>query len=399
MERIATEIQQAVAVQELIDLASALIRIPSVNPPGNEQAIAEFLMDYCRALGLTTTVSAVAPGRPNVVARLESGKPGPHLIFNGHTDVVPAGGGWSTDPFTPVVRNGRLYGRGSADMKGGVAAMILAVEVVRRLKVPLRGTITLAMVADEEEGGSGTRQLVRDGLRGDWAIIPEPTELKPVIAHKGDFYFDLTLRGVAAHASVPHQGINAIYKAGKLLEAIQQLSERLRERRHPLVGHATATVGTIHGGEITCMVPAECRLSIDRRVLPTERTEDVVAEMQALLDELKRQDPEFIVELRTPVMALPMETDPNVAVVGALRAATAQILGADPGVHGWSATCDANMLVHDAKIPTVVFGPGSIAQAAHKPDESIAVGELVNATQIYALTIVQLLGNGSAQRA
>lgn len=387
-------IQQApveINQQRLLDLAADLVRIPSENPPGNEAAVADFLTAYFRHLGIEPTVQEMAPGRPNVLVRLEGHEPGPHLIFNGHTDVVPAGPGWTTDPYGGEIRGGRLYGRGSADMKGGVAAMIEAALTVYQ-GTPFRGAITLAMVADEEEGGGGTRHAVQQGLRGDWAIIPEPTDLRPVIAHKGDFNFSITVQGQAAHGSVPERGVNAIYGAGRLLTAIQELNARLAKRSHPLVGTPTISVGTIHGGEITCMVPAVCRVAVDRRVIPGERPDDVIDEVRELLATLAEDDPDFRAEMEVPIQALPMELAPDQPVVSALRNATRQVAGEDPGVFGWAATCDASILAEEAQTPSVIFGPGSIEQAAHRPDESVAVAELVACAEIYVLTILDLLG-------
>lgn len=377
--------------QRLLDLAADLVRIPSENPPGNEAAVADYLAAYFRRLGIEPTVQEIAFGRPNVLVRLEGQEPGPHLIFNGHTDVVPAGPGWTTDPYGAEIRDGRLYGRGSADMKGGVAAMIEAVLTVYQ-GTSFRGAITLAMVADEEEGGGGTRHAVQQGLRGDWAIIPEPTDLRPVIAHKGDFNFSITVHGQAAHGSVPERGVNAIYGAGRLLTAIQELNARLAARSHPLVGNPTISVGTIHGGEITCMVPAVCRVAVDRRVIPGERPDDVIDEVRDLLATLSQDDPDFRAEMEVPIQALPMELAPDQPVVSALRHATRRVAGADPGVFGWAATCDASILAEEAQTPTVIFGPGSIEQAAHRPDESVAVDELVACAEIYVLTILELLG-------
>lgn len=378
--------------ERIVDLASKLIQFPSENPPGNEAEAAAFLADHCRALGMNVEVTEPLPGRPNVVAWVEGRETGPHLIFNGHLDVVPAGANWTTDPFQPVVRDGRIYGRGSADMKGALAATVEAVDAVRRSGTPFRGRITLSFVCDEEEGGTGTRFLVASGLRGDWAIVTEPTELKPVIAHKGDFYFDVTLYGVAAHGSVPHRGVNAIYHAGKLLDAVQEFAGRLAQRSHPLVGNASISTGLIRGGETTNVVPAECLVSLDRRVLPNERPAEVIAEIDELLEDLAARDPTFRYRVENPVRALPMEISADEPVVIALREAATEVLGSDPGVHGWAATCDANLLVNDAQTPTVVFGPGSIDQAAHQADESVAIPDLVSAAEIYAATIVRLLG-------
>ncbi len=390
MSHLANRVDLTANRERLLALASNLIRIPSENPPGNEAAVAEYLVSYFQRLGIEPEVQDVALGRPNVIVRLESHRPGPHLIFNGHTDVVPPGTGWTVDPYGAEARAGRLYGRGSADMKGGVAAMIEAALTVYHAE-QFCGAITLAMVADEEEGGGGTRLAVQKGLQGDWAIIPEPTDLRPVIAHKGDFNFYITVRGEAAHGSVPDHGVNAIYGAGRLLTAIQALNERLSSQSHALVGSPTISVGTISGGEITCMVPAECRIAVDRRLIPGEQPADVIAEMNALLDDLSRSDSTFRADMTVPVQALPMEVSPGLPIVSALRDATRQVLGADPGYSGWSATCDASILAQEANTPTVIFGPGSIEQAAHRPDESVKISELIDCAQIYILTILDVL--------
>ena len=381
----------AIDPQRLLDLVRELVRIPSENPPGNEAAVGDYLTAYFQRLGIEPLVQEVAPGRPNILVRLEGAAPGPHLIFNGHTDVVPPGPGWTVDPYGTEVRDGRLYGRGAADMKGGVAAMIEAALTVYET-TPFRGAITLAMVADEEEGGGGTRHAVRQGLTGDWAIIPEPTDLQPVIAHKGDFNFYITVHGEAAHGSVPERGVNAIYGAGRLLTAIQDLNHQLSGRTHPLVGHPTVSVGTIKGGEITCMVPAQCQLAVDRRLIPGEEPQVVIAEMEDLLSDLTRDDPRLRVDMTVPIQALPMEVSPDLPVVAALRNATRRICGRDPGFDGWSATCDASILAQEGNTPTVIFGPGSIGQAAHRPDESVSITELTDCAQIYVLTILELLG-------
>ena len=386
------EAQLAVDDGRLLDLAQRLIAIPTENPPGNERLAAEYLADYFADRGWAVDRSEAAPGRPNVVARIDGHAPGPHLIFDGHLDVVPAGDGWTSDPFTPAITDGRLIGRGAADMKGGVAAMIAAAEAVQRADVRLCGGLTLAVVADEEEGGSGTQQLVRSGLRGTWAIVPEPTELRPVVAHKGSANIHVQLRGSAAHASTPERGINAIDHAGELIASLGELSAQLHRRRHHLLGNPTLTVCTIKGGFNDYTVPDACTLTLNRRVVPPETEQDVLAEVQALLDRQARADPTFVGEVHVAAFTPPMETDVSSPVVLALRSAAAQVLGSDPGVSGWSATCDASILTHGARIPTVVFGPGSIAQDAHRPDESVAVSELAACARIFAVTIAQLLG-------
>jgi acetylornithine deacetylase len=291
-----------------------------------------------------------------------------------------------------VIRDGRLIGRGAADMKGGLAAMIAAAEAVQRAEFPLRGSLTLAVVADEEEGGGGTWHLVRSGLRGTWAIVPEPTEMKPVVANKGCANLRVQVRGTAAHASAPEHGVNAIDQAGALIAGFGKLSAQLRQRQHHLLGYPTLTVCTIQGGFNDYTVPDTCSLTLNRRVVPLETEHDVLAEVQAVLAERERIDPAFVADLQLSSFTPPMETDAQSPVVLALRSATRDVLGIDPGVAGWSATCDASILTHAAQVPTVVFGPGSISLDAHRPDESVALTDLKQCARIFARTIAHLLG-------
>ena len=395
LEHSVADAQSAVDDERLLDLARRLIAIPTENPPGNERLAAEFLADYLADNGWAVDLSDTMPGRPNVVVRIHGSAPGPHLVFDGHLDVVPAGDGWSNDPFTPLVHNGRLIGRGAADMKGGVAAMIAAAEAVKRADVPLHGSLTLAVVADEEEGGSGTRHLVRSGLRGTWAIVPEPTELRPVVAHKGSASLRVHVRGVAAHASTPEQGVNAIDQAAQIIGRLGELSDRLKERQHGLLGHPTLTVCGIRGGFNDYTVPAACSLTLNRRVLPSETKDMVLAEVQAVLAERARRVPSFEAVAELISFTPAMETDAQSPVVRALRSAVQQVLGSDPGVVGWSATSDGSILTHEGRMPTVIFGPGSIAADAHRPDESVAVADLAQCARIFASTIAQLLGGAS----
>jgi acetylornithine deacetylase len=395
-EQAIAEAQSAVDDDRLLDLARHLIAIPTENPPGQEQEAAEFLADYFADNGWSVERSEPRPERPNVVVRIQGREPGPHLLFDGHIDVVPAGDGWSGDPYAPLISDGRLIGRGAADMKGGVAAMIAAAEAIQRADLPLHGSLTLAVVADEEEGGAGTRHLVQSGLRATWAIVPEPTELRPVIAHKGSASLKVRVQGVAAHASTPDQGVNAVRKAALLIGDLEALTQRLKSRRHELLGTPTLTVCGIHGGFNDYTVPAACTLLFNRRVLPAETADQVLAEVQAVIEERTRLDPLFAAVAEVAAFTPAMETDAFSAVVLALRSATQQVRGADPGTAGWSATSDGSILTHEAQIPTVIFGPGSIAHDAHRPDESVAVSDLTQCARIFASTIAQLLGGVSS---
>lgn len=381
-----------VDADRLIRLAQDMVRIPSDNPPGNEAELAKFLAEYLTRAGMDVELREVAPGRPNVVARLGKVGSRPHLILNGHTDALPPGDGWTRDPYGGELINGRLYGRGSTDMKGPVASLIASMEAVKRSGVKLRGTVTLEAVVDEEGTQEGTRRLVQEGVVGDFAIVAEPTEFLPVAAHKGDMYIEVITRGREAHASTPQAGINAIDQMADIVVELRGLADGLRERTHPLVGHPTLSVGTIEGGMLTPMVPGRCRITIDRRVLPNEVADDAVQQIREAVDRVRGRRPDLRADVRMVAYAPAMETDVDNPLATALRAATARVLGRDPGIHGWAATCDANFLVNEGKTPTLVFGPGSIADQAHKPDESVATDELVAAAKIYALTILRLVG-------
>jgi acetylornithine deacetylase/succinyl-diaminopimelate desuccinylase family protein len=377
---------------ETVRLAQALIRIPSVNPPGEEAAVAQYLAEYLEKASLRVEFTEVLPGRPNVVATAEFGDGGPTVLLNGHTDVVAVGDGWDGDPFAGEVREGKLYGRGAADMKGPLAAMIAATLAVKRARVLSAGRIVVACVMGEEYGGLGTRDLVRQGLRADHAIVGEPSELLPVIAHKGTVRFEIEVEGKAAHGSVPEAGVNAIYRIADIVLELRRLHEALTRRRaHPLVGSASLNVGTITGGSGTCIVPARASITIDRRVLPGEPVDGAIQELEAILAERRRCDPELRARLTLQNVAAAMEVAAEEPVVKAIRRSVRAVLARDPGVHGWTATADSNMLVNDLRIPTVIFGPGSIAKVAHQANEYVRVEELNAATEVYVRAMTDLL--------
>jgi acetylornithine deacetylase/succinyl-diaminopimelate desuccinylase family protein len=382
---------------ELVALTQQMVRIRSENPPGDEKPVAVWLTERLKESGLQVERKAVDPHpeRPNVIATWDTGLDGPTLLFNSHMDVVPAGEGWSFGPFSGEIRDGKLYGRGACDAKGPLAAFVIAMEAVRRAGVPLRGKISLAAVVGEEQDQSGTRQLVRDGIKADYAIVGEPTQLVPIIAHKGEVYYDIVTFGEAAHGSVPHLGTNAVFKMTPVIEGIRQLGHRLGQKSHPLCGQPTINLGVIRGGTIPNAVPDRCTIGLDRRMIPGESFEEARAEIEALLAEIEAADPEFQVELKEQGFWLPMEISSEEPIVTALRRQTEVVTGREPGIDGWPATCDANILVNDAGIPTCIFGPGDLFGQAHKPDESILVDELDKGAQIYALTIWDLLGRFS----
>jgi acetylornithine deacetylase/succinyl-diaminopimelate desuccinylase family protein len=378
---------------ELIGLLQELVRRPSPNPPGVEEPVAQLLAETCGALRLQTETHEVAPGRPNVYARLGP-KDVPGLVFLVHTDTVPPGDGWTHPPFGGTLADGRVIGRGAADMKAGIAAAVIAIAALQRSGIALTAPVSLAAVIDEEETGMGVRALLdRPGFGARAAIVPEPTGLQTVIGCRGNCYVEIEITGRSAHAGSPQEGRNAIYGAARVVETIRGLHEGLASHRHPLLGPATWSVGLIQGGTGTAMVPDRCRVSVDRRLLPGESGEDAQAQIDEALASLDLgaaglgARTELLMEI--PSFALAPEHD---LVRGVLRASVDAGVPERP-VAGWTAACDGGYLMRYAGIPTVVLGPGSVVDQAHRPDESVPVAEVESAARAYALYAARVLGH------
>lgn len=391
-----TSAEQAVLDQittdEICALAVELVRAGGVNPPGEEGAAADTLARLADARGLSVRTNEVAPGRPNVSVSLPGGE-GHGLLLLGHTDVVPAGDGWSVPPFDGVVRNGRLVGRGAADMRGGLAAAVVALTALRRTGTVLDGPVELAALVDEEETGHGIRTYLSEADRSRFAgcVVAEPTEMHTVIAARGDSYFEITVTGRPAHSGNPSDGVNAIYGAAKVASELERWYEDLASNTHPLVGAPTWSVGQVHGGTGTSTVPAECVVTADRRLLPGERGEDVLAAVTAGVEKLGLADRGLGTAIRMTMEMPGFETapdDPFVRTVDAARCA-AGALSAPPT--GWTAACDGGFVARDTGLPVVVLGAGSATGQAHRADESVALDELLLAARTYALCAMRLL--------
>lgn len=360
-------------------LLRELIARPSVNPaflPGGsalagEWRVAEFLAARARRTGLEIEVQKVFPGRPNLLARLTPpGKIAQRIVLAPHMDTV----GGTPEQFKPVVKNGRLHGRGACDTKGSVAAMFAALlKVAAQKQRPRQTEIIFAALADEENAQGGSRALAASGFKADLAIVGEPTKLKVVTAHKGDFWWKLEARGRAAHGATPHLGKNAIHSMACVVDVLETdyAAELRRRPRHPLLGHATINVGTIAGGRQPNIVPDRCEVSIDRRTLPGETEADVRREITALL---RRCGVDAVISDTRGAPCLPMETDSNLPLVRQFLRSTGQRRPV-----GVDFFCDASVLSNDAGIPSIVFGPGDIAQA-HTADEWISEESLERGT-------------------
>jgi acetylornithine deacetylase len=370
-------------------LLQELVAARSENPPGDEAAVIAVLERWLSAAGIPCETTEVLPRRPNLSCVLGDG-PGPVLLLNAHTDTMPAGPGWTGDPFAATVAGERLYGRGACDTKGGLAAMAGAMLAVHVSGRRLRGRVVLDAVIDEEAGAAGTRATLGRGRTADWAIVSEPTEMQVVRVGTGQVDLEILVAGTAAHGSEPDRGRNAISDAAALVAAIEEDNARPGPE-HPLIGKASWSVGTIEGGVQTSIVPPSCRLTADRRVLPGQPVTSAEADLERIVDAVRGRRPGLAAEFRSFVEIPPFETSESSPVARSLLAAANAVGHSLEGYAGMRATSDAVWLVQ-AGIPTVVFGPGSIAESAHRPDEFVPLAEVRAATEALALAIVDLVG-------
>jgi acetylornithine deacetylase len=363
-------------------LTRALVEIDSRNPslvPGapGEQACAAFLRGVLEAWGFRTEIQEAAPGRPNLIARIGNARGGRTLMFNGHLDVVGVDG-MSHAPFSAAERDGRMYGRGSADMKGGIAAMCAAAHLAASQGIA--GEIVVAAVADEEWVSLGTRALIERGVRADACVVTEPTKLAIMPAHRGFVWLEVEVTGRAAHGSRWDIGVDAIRHAGLLLAELDRVdSEVLPRREHPLLGRGSLHASVIQGGSGLSTYPERCVIGIERRTIPGETQAQVVEEFERACAAVKARRPSFVAEVRPIASQGPSDVSidaPLVVALGdALRACREQV-----AVEGMSAWTDAALL-NEAGIPAVCFGPGDIS-LAHAAEEYIPVDEIDRARDV-----------------
>jgi acetylornithine deacetylase len=364
----------------VIDLLADLVGIDSVNPayggPG-EAGVARFLRDFFGRHGIETCTQPVLPGRDNVIAVLPGADRSRKIILEAHMDTVSVDG-MTIPPFTPTVRDGRLHGRGACDTKAGLAAMAQAVIDRAAARRPPPCDVWLAAVVDEEHAYRGVVTLC-EGATAEAAIVAEPTSLRIVTATKGVVRFQVRVDGRAAHSSRPELGTSAILGAARLALAIDEMHRGLAARRHPLLGTATGSIGTIHGGVQINIVPETCRLAIDRRLLPGETPRTALAEYQRVIDAVSAGDASFRAEIEEPLLLVDETLDTPVdAAIVRVAAAVAAEQSFDPVAIGVPYGSDASKLSRQG-IPSIVFGPGSIDQA-HAADEFVPVAEVERAT-------------------
>jgi acetylornithine deacetylase len=363
-----------------------LVAIDSVNPslvPGaaGEAAIARRLVQEFEAMGLGVEVQEVAPGRPNVVATLAGRAPGPSLMLCGHIDTVGVAG--MAAPFAPAVRGGRMYGRGTQDMKGGVAAMIDAVRVVAGGGGLAAGEVVVACVVDEEHSSIGADALVTR-WRADAGIVTEPTDLDVAVCHKGFAWSEIVTTGKAAHGSRPADGVDAIVHMGRVLVELGALDQRLQAgARHPRLGAASLHASIISGGRELSSYPDHCALQVERRTIPGEPETVLAEEIEGILASLAAAEPTFQAAATVLFARPPYEIDAAHPLPG-LLGASAHAAGCRADTIGMSFWTDAAVL-GGAGIPTVLFGPAGAG--LHSTDEWVDLTSVRQCRDALAATI------------
>jgi acetylornithine deacetylase/succinyl-diaminopimelate desuccinylase family protein len=383
----------AIDPEETIAFLRDLVRVPSVNPPGDIAAAIDVCAKPLREAGFAVRTFAHAPGKPNLVAEWGA-EDGPLLAFNAHLDVVPIGdeGAWSHPPFGAEMVDGRVYGRGAGDDKASVTAQVMGAIALARSGVPLRGRLAVTEVADEETSGDGANHVIAEaGLAPFGVIVGEQTLNRVAIGEKGTAGVQIVVTGRTAHGALPWEGANAVEGIAEVIVALsRELHPRLRERTHPYFMPSSASVNLIEGGVKANVVPDRCAIFIDRRIVPGEDPVETTAEIRAIATQAVANLPGIAVEvLPSFEMRAATMSEPDGDLAQAMLSANSY-LGLSTELTGFSMATDGRHFAA-AGYPTIIYGPGD-PRLAHVPDEWVGIDEVLEATRAYALGALRLLG-------
>ena len=384
---------------ELIRFARELVHIPSVfcpgTPEGNEARAAQYVADYLEGNGFEVRVEEVSQYRPNVWALWSGDRPGKTLLFEGHTDVVTEGRAeeWKYPPFGAELVGSWIYGRGSCDTKGNLAAAVMAVKAIKDAGVPFAGRLLLCHPVDEEGMMSGIKHFIRQGhAEGvDGAVICEPEENQLCVAQKGAMRVEVTVRGSMAHGAMPLSGVNPVTRAARFVVAVEELEreEILRHGEDPFLGYPSITPTVLLGPESgepqINVIPASAYVALDIRTIPAQSHEEIVTRLEDCLAELGAEDPDFEAELEVIEERPPTATDMNDPLIRAMTAAYKELTGREPRYNGVPGATDGTFLHAWANIPIVTTGAGDRTIPHHK-DEWVDVDELLTTCRLYAAT-------------
>lgn len=400
MKRVKNTQDNSTLDAEIIRLLTRLVKARSYpGIPQQEKEVVEELDVYLRSHGIESIITEVCDGRPNLLASVEGTNPGPHLLLCGHTDTVPPNEKSPVDLFAAVEKQGRLYGRGTADMKGALAAMAGALVYLKTSGTLTCGKVTLAAIIDEETQTLGSEHLVKSGFRADAAIVGEPTNNLIDIGHKGLEWLVVEFEGKAAHGGTPESGINAISAAAHFVQLVEiELIPEFQKRRDPVLGLPAVNIGTIQGGDQPSTVAAHCQIKLDRRWVNTETIDQVFEDLEILLKKIRSARPGLKTKVfRVPdsmatMLHGPVTIEPEHPVVQAAQNALrehdlpAESLGVFPA---WT---DAALISREAKIPSIIWGPGEL-NYAHSPEENIRLEDVILAKNLYASAALSFTGS------
>lgn len=379
-------------VDRCASLISELVQQETENPPGNERTCAEYIVDWFETRDISAElIDKPYEDRPQAVARVGNGDP--TVVLNGHIDVVPAGdrNQWSYDPYSPTVEDGYLYGRGSVDMKTGVAiGMLATAELAEKFQEgELSGSVVMQAAIGEETAEPGTKTLLERGYDGDYGVVLEPTGMRTATSEKGLLWYEITVEGEPSHASRPDQGTNAIQHARPVLDALTAYDKQIRDRSDELVGTAYATITKFEAGTKENVVPERAIVTIDRRMLPAEVVEEVDREIAELLTGVEADyEIEADWERTRTYESAAIDVDSHLA--GVFRKHSEEIAGASPATYGVTASTDVRNFVNDAAIEAITWGPGDIAQA-HTYNERINLEAAAEGYEVLYTAVEDLL--------
>ncbi|MFQ6009791.1 MAG: M20 family metallopeptidase [Candidatus Aenigmatarchaeota archaeon] len=374
--------------ERIVELTRKLVQVNSSNPPGNEKVVVDILAEELKKLGLEVRLLEVAHERPNLLATWRGGE-GKKLIIHSHTDTIPAGDGWEHNPFGGEVENGKIYGRGAADMKGSLAAMVCAIEQLKKEGWEPNGELMILACCNEEMGDREEIGMkhVADKITGDLIVMADTSDFNIIVAEKGMLWMEFIAKGKQAHGSMPWLGVNAIEMLGRFLMELKKLEFDVE---HPLLGKSTLSINMLSGGVKTNAVPGKARSTVDIRLVPGEDKDKVKERIAEIIRRMKEKDKEVDIEMKEIVYYDPVETSPDQAFVAQLKETVERVLGKEVKVMGEHGATGAGIFISHG-IPAVVCGPGK-PEVAHARDEYIEIDDLVKACEIYVDFAKKFLG-------
>ena len=385
------ELVSAVQEAELVEYCREMVRIKSVNPPGDEMAMAEYVANVLKSIGLEVKLLKHSSSRASVLAILRGSGQVPALLYSAHLDTVPLGAEqWIHEPFAAETLDGKIWGRGSADMKGGLAALLVMAKIMANSGLSIKGDLIFAITAGEEVDSLGAKSVASYPDLGpvQAIIVPEPSYNDIYIAEKGALWLEISTYGKTAHGSMPALGKNAVMMMVELIKGLENFF--IPFESHAMLGGFSMSINTISGGIKTNVVPDRCVVSIDMRTVPGQDHHDIMARFQGLIKDLGKHDPDFKASIEITNDRPPIETSPKEPVVKMMVNIVADITGEIPIPKGVNYYTDAATLAPAFKAPMIICGPGHPG-LAHQPNEYVEIEKLVQAAKIYTAATHQFL--------